>query len=41
MHDDLVAVGGRAPVEISLQRALGEEAERIGAPLGSRDLLGH
>jgi hypothetical protein len=34
MQDDLVAIGSRAATEVGAQRALGEEAKRVGTALG-------
>ena len=38
MDDNLVAVAGRPAVEVRGQGALGQQPERVGAPLTSRDL---
>ena len=36
MDDDLIAVAGSTTIEVGRQRALGEQPERVGAPLTHR-----
>lgn len=39
MQDDLIAIGSRAAIEVGAQRALGEQAQRIGTALGRCHLI--